>query len=190
MDRSRIVRAVNDGGNWRQLAEQLGVNHKTAYTWIRKGRDEPKQKGGRQRKCTNEQIDLLVVMIESDPTLTLKQLSERTLPEFGVQVIPWTIHNYLKGKLITLKKAHAIPATLSTDANKELRRQHVHGQYMRDGKTIIWMDETNLNLFAVRVKGEHLLVSEQLWLSRPQRVQTFMLSVHCQAIRWYTWPGV
>ena len=75
-DRSRIVRAANDGGNWRQLAEQLGVNHKTAYTWIREGRDEAKQKGGRRRKCTNEQIDVLVAMIESDPTLTLRQLSE------------------------------------------------------------------------------------------------------------------
>ena len=40
------MRAANDGGNWRQLAEQLGVNHKTAYTWIREGRDEAKQKGG------------------------------------------------------------------------------------------------------------------------------------------------
>ena len=63
MDRSSIVRAANDGGNWRQLAEQLGVNHKTAYTWIREGRDEAKQKGGRRRKCTNEQIDVLVAMI-------------------------------------------------------------------------------------------------------------------------------
>ena len=123
-DRSRIVRAANDGGNWRQLAEQLGVNPKTAYTWIREGRDEAKQKGGRCRKCTNEQIDVLVAMIESDPTLMLRQLSERTLPEFGVHVSPSTIHNYLQGKFITLKKAHAIPATMNTDANKELRRQY------------------------------------------------------------------
>lgn len=154
-DRSRIVRAANDGGNWRQLAEQLGVNHSTAYTWIREGRDEPKKKGGRQRKCTNAQIDVLVDMIERDPTLTLRQLSGRTLPEFGVHVGPSTIHNYLEGRLITLKKAHAIPATMNTDANKELRRQYVQrvSQCMRDGKTIIWMDETNLNLFCRRSQG-------------------------------------
>ena len=78
--------------------------------------------------------------------------SDRTLPEFGVHVSPSTIHNYLQRKLITLKKAHAIPATMNTDANKELRRQYVQrvSQYMRDGKTIIWMDETNLNLFCRR----------------------------------------
>ena len=123
-DRSRIVRAANDGGNWRQLAEQLGVNHKTAYTWIREGRDEAKQKGGRRRKCTNEQIDVLVAMIESDPTLTLRQLSERTLPEFGVHVSPSTIHNYLQGKLITLKKGSCYPC------------HHEHGRQQRTAQTV------------------------------------------------------
>ena len=33
-DRARIVRLANNGGNWRDLAEQLGVNNKTAYTWF------------------------------------------------------------------------------------------------------------------------------------------------------------
>ena len=124
-DGSRIVRAANDDGNWRQLAEHLGLNHKTSYTLIREGRDEAKQKGGRRRKCTNEQIGVLVAMFESDPTLTLRQLSERTLPEFGVHASPSIIHNYLQGKLITLKRAHAIPVTMNTDANKELYVQWV-----------------------------------------------------------------
>ena len=114
-DRRRIVQAANDGGDWRQLAEQLGVNHNTAYTWIGEGRDEAKKKGERRKKFTNEQIEALVGMDESDPTLTLRQLSDRTLAEFGVAVSPSTIHNYLQGKIITLKKAHAIPATMNTD---------------------------------------------------------------------------
>ena len=45
MDRRRIVRAANDGGNWRQLAEQLGVNHKTAYTWFVKVATKQSRKG-------------------------------------------------------------------------------------------------------------------------------------------------
>ena len=44
-DRNRTVRVANYGGNWRQPAEQLGVNHKTAYAWIRESGDEAKQKG-------------------------------------------------------------------------------------------------------------------------------------------------
>ena len=108
-----------------------------------------------KKKLTNDQINDVVTMIERDPGLTLKQLSERTEQELGVHVCKSTIHNYLEGRLITLKKAHAIPATMNTDANKELRRQYVEriSQYMRDGKTIIWMDETNINLFCRRLQG-------------------------------------
>ena len=95
---------ANYGGNWRQPAEQLGVNHKTAYAWIREGRDEAKQKGGRRRKWTDEQIDGLVAMTESDPALTPRQLSEITLLKLEVHVSPSAIHNYLQGKLITIKK--------------------------------------------------------------------------------------
>lgn len=59
---------------------------------------------------------------------------------------------------ITLKKAHAIPATIKTDFNKERRRQYVStcqqvSQYMREGKTIIWVDGTNPNLFCRRSQG-------------------------------------
>ena len=46
-DRRRIVQAANNGGNWRQLAEQLGANHSTAWyeVGIREGRNKAKQKG-------------------------------------------------------------------------------------------------------------------------------------------------
>ena len=104
---------------------------------------------------TEDQIDNVVTMIERDPSLTLKQLSERTEQELGVHVCKSTIRTYLEGRLITLKKANAIPATMNTDANKVLRRQYVEkiSQYMRDGKTIIWMDETNIYLFYQRLQG-------------------------------------
>ena len=121
-DRERIVRLANNGGNWRELAEQLGVKYKTAYTWIRADAEHPKPKGGRQKKLTDDQIDDVVAMIERDPGLTLNQLSERTQQAFGVHLSKSTIHNYLNGKLITLKKTHAIPATMNSDAKKELRR--------------------------------------------------------------------
>ena len=94
-------------------------------------------------------------MIERNPALAFQQLSERTQQVFGVHVNKSTIHNYLEGRLITLMKVHAIPATMNTDANKELRRQYVEriSQYTRDGKTIIWMDETNINPFRRRTQG-------------------------------------
>ena len=57
-------------------------------------------------------------MIERGTALSWQQLSERTQQAFGVHVSKSTIHNYLEGRLITLKKVHAIPATMNTDANK------------------------------------------------------------------------
>ena len=49
-----------------------------------------------------------------------------------------------RGNFITIKKAHAVPATMNTDANKELRRQYVQqvSQYMRDGKIIVSMHDS------------------------------------------------
>ena len=121
-------------------------------------------------------------MIESDPTLMLMRLSDKTLAEFGVAVSPST---YSQGKLMTLKKAHAIPATMNTDCNKELRRQYVQrvSQYIREGRTIIWMDETNLNLFCRRSQGR-ARVGERAVMALPtSKGPTFMSSVHCQPIR-------
>ena len=94
-------------------------------------------------------------MIERDPGLTLNQLSERTQQAFRVHLSKSTIHNYLNGKLITLKKANAIPATMNSDANKELWCQYVAriSEYIRKGKMIIWMNETNINLFCRRPHG-------------------------------------
>ena len=86
------MQAAYDDGNWRELAEQLGVDDKSAYTWIREGRDEAKQKGGRRRKCTNEQIDVLVAMIESDRTLTLRQKAYPNLESMSAHQLSTIIY--------------------------------------------------------------------------------------------------
>ena len=149
------MRVDNNGGNWPKLVEQFGVKYKTAYSWIRAGAKHPEPKGGRQKKLTDDQINTVVAMIELDPALTLQQLSERTQSAFGFHDSKSTIYNYLEGSLITLKKVYAIPAAMNTDANKELRRQYLEriSQYMRDGKIIIWMDETNIIISCRQTHG-------------------------------------
>ena len=123
-DRERIVRVANNGGNWRQLVEQLGVKYNTAYSWIRASAKHPKPKVGQAKEVNWWPDRYCLAMIELDPAITLQQLCERT-PAFGVHVSKSTIHSYLEGSLITLTKVHAIPAAMNTDANKELRRQYV-----------------------------------------------------------------
>ena len=65
-----------------------------------------------------------------------------------------TIHNYLEGRLLTLKKVHYIAADANNARNKTLRVEYVEAisAHMQD-KTIIWMNETNVNLYCRRTQG-------------------------------------
>ena len=124
-------------------------------------------------------------MIERDPALTSQQLSERTQQAFGVHVSKSTIHNYLEGRFITLRKVDAIPATINTDAGKELRRQYVQriSQCTRDGKTIVWMDETNIYFFCQRIQGRACAGDRAVMVLSASKGPNFMLSVQCWHIR-------
>ena len=173
---------ANNGGNWRELVEQLGVKYKTAYTWIRSDAKHPNPKGGSRKKLTNDQIpkggsrkkltnnqiDNVVSMIERDPGLTLKHVCKST------------IHNYLEGRLITLEKAHGIPATINADANKMLKGL----DSTRGTEKLLfgWMRLT-LTCSAEGCKVEPTQVTGQLCHCQPLRDQMFMLSARCRHIR-------
>ena len=90
-------------------------------------------------------------MIEEDQGITLNALKERILADFQLNVAFSTIRNYLEGRLFTLKKVHYIAA----GANKALRVEYVQAisARMQDNKTIVWMDETNVNLYCRRRQG-------------------------------------
>ena len=95
-------------------------------------------------------------MIEEDQGITLKALKERILADFQLNVAISTIHNYLEGRLLMLKKVHYIVADANNARNQAaLRVEYVQAisAHMRDNKTIIWMDETNVNLYCRRTQG-------------------------------------
>ena len=155
-DKLRIVRHADQGLHWRQLAEMLGVNYHTAYTWVRNADAEPaRPRGGSHKKLNEDQIDALCQAVEAEPDLTLQQLARRSRELFGIQISASSMHNYLRGRLITLKKAHHVVATMNTPENKRRRREHVQtlSAYMRQGKYIVWFDETNVNLYCRRTQA-------------------------------------
>lgn len=155
-DRERIINCYEDGGDWRELAESLGINKKTAYNWARRGEAEFKHRGGKQqKKLTEDQIGEIVTEVERKPSSTLKQLSEKVKTEYDVDVSVQTVYNYLHGRLITLKKAHVEVTTMNSVENKERRKSYVEkiSQFMQQNKVIIWMDETNINLFCKRTQA-------------------------------------
>jgi transposase len=155
-DRQRIVECSNRGEDWKTLSESLGIKYKTAYAWIRSGEPACKARGGKKPRFLNDQqIDMIITWIEEKCDLSLKDIQRRILREFGVNISVSTVGNYLEGRSFTIKQTHHQPESMNTLPNKQLRRAYVItlNQYIREGKDIIWIDETNFNLFCRRSQG-------------------------------------
>jgi len=155
-DRKRIVECANRGDDWKTLAETLGINYKTAYGWMRSGESAAKPRGGLKPLALSEaEVDVVIGWIEEDCELTLMQMKEKIHVQMDKVVALSTIGNYLEGRCFTVKKTHTMPETMNTIFNKERRREYLLGvtQFIRDGKDVVWMDETNFNLFCRRTQG-------------------------------------
>lgn len=149
-DRQRIIECAQHGGNWKSLASSLNVKYKTAYGWVRSGEAHGSKRGGYKSKYLNdEQMAVLMNQIEADPELTLQQLQHFISNQFQINLAISTIGNYLDGQLYTIKKLHHQPTTMNTDTNKQLRKRYVESlnAHIQNEKEIIWIDETNFNLF-------------------------------------------
>ena len=149
-DRQRIVECAQHGGDWKNLANSLNVNYKTAYGLVRSGESSGNKRGGyKSRYLNEEQIAEVLNEIEADPEKTLSQLKDFISQQFQINLAISTIGNYLDGQLYTIKKFHHQPTTMNSDANKQLRKRYVESlnAHIQEEKEIIWMDETNFNLF-------------------------------------------
>ena len=149
-DRARIVQCADDGGDWKQLCASLQVNPKTAYVWVKAGAEERRPTAaGRRKALTGEQVDILCLMVEGDPSITFNALKERLLNDFEVRVLVSSIHNYLEGCLFTVKNVYHQMVEANNPRNKALRLEYLQriSTHMLQNKTIIWMNETNINLY-------------------------------------------
>lgn len=155
-DRRRIVECANRGDDWRTLCKSLGIKCTTAYKWIRSGEVCGKGKGGRKpRLLTDEHMERIISWIELDPEISLRQLLIQLSTEFGIQCSRPTLSNYLEGMTFTVKKLHTIPTTMNSVENKQKRKRYLTAlnEYVRNKKDIVWIDETNVNLFCRRNFG-------------------------------------
>lgn len=169
LDRERIINCAEDGGDWEALAETLDIKRKTAYSWINSGKILADHRGGKKpRKVNAHQLDWICELIEADNQLTLQQISDKFYEEFNLRMSLSTLHNYLKGQLISLKKYHVEPTTMNNDENKNKRKAYAEKitAAMRQNKQIIWMDETNFNLFCRRSQARSK-VGQRAVITRP-----------------------
>ena len=155
-DRELIIVSANRGDDWVALSKQLNVPYKTAYHWVRSGNPNPNHKGGKKPKILNEeQIDRIIKWLEDDSGLTLVQIKEKVRQVMNENISLSTVGNYLEGRLFTVKQVHYEPVTMNSVENKRKRAEYVQelNRMIELGKQIVYIDETNFNLFCRRTQG-------------------------------------
>ena len=127
-DRERIIQAYRDGNDYVSVARQLSVRRTTAWSvvakWLRTGETSAAQRGGnRPRKVDNEMLDFYTMLIDDDPTITLKRINEvvRAAWPDKPRVSTATISRALHGVLITVKQIRNIPVNRNTALTKQRR---------------------------------------------------------------------
>ena len=76
IDKRRIFEIHSNCGDFLTLARSLGIKRTTAYTIVRRWREENPPKGGsHNRKIDDEILQHAVEILEGIPMLTLKQLN-------------------------------------------------------------------------------------------------------------------
>ena len=156
--KKRVLDAFDNGEDWRQIARLIGVKSSTAASWVIKHRSnqETRRHGGHRISILNEsEIEDILDWIAVDSTITLEWMCMRVKAEFGKEVSKSTLGRYLDCRLITMKKLHLVSETMNTWENKRKRKHFVFKllQYEAEGKTIIWIDETNFNLYCNQTRG-------------------------------------
>ena len=142
---ARIVQCAEDGGDWKQLCATLQVNPKTAYVWVKTCAEErrPLQVTAEKLSRKSKWTDALCVLNGRGRSVHFAQRTERMAVEWfwsqGVGFIKNVYHQM----------------EVNNPRNKALRLEYVQliSKRMLQNKTIIWMDETNINLYCRRTRG-------------------------------------
>jgi transposase len=154
--RNSVLQVAANGGDWQYIAEALHVPYTTAYGWLQRADEIPRQRGGdRRSKLSPQQIAVIVSWLEDNSQLTIAAIRDRIQAELGVFISQQTVSRYLDGCLISFKKVHLMPLGINTPPNKQLRQVFVGNllQAIAANKFIMFVDETNYNLFCRRTCG-------------------------------------
>ena len=155
-DVKRRVLAAVENGDWKSVAIANGVPVQTAYGWLRKGTTTITKKGGsRFCKVQEHHVNRMLEWLSENPLLTLSQLRRKLAEEEQLSVSINTIHKKLDGQCFTLKKVKSEPVTMNSVIDKEKRASYVQSLMaaVGEGKKVIYIDESNVNLFLRRSEG-------------------------------------
>lgn len=125
---------------------------------MRKGTSLQLRRGGavaKNQKIRQEHVEYLVDLLNVNSQFSLKELARKLLAEFNVSVSHQTIARHLEGRMISLKSVHYQPEAANNLTNKALRHSYVQDimQATGSGKYVVYIDESNVNLFLRRSQG-------------------------------------
>ena len=139
------------------MAVANGVAVKTAYSYIRKPEeDAPRPRGGATyKKVTSNHVKKLVEYVEENPQVSLKEMAGKLKEDTGLELSIPTVHRHLHGQMYTVKKVLPQPERMNSDDNKQRRATYARKvtEAVGAGKTVLFIDETNVNLFLRRDQG-------------------------------------
>lgn len=154
----RILEAAERQEDWQTVARNNGISISTARKVVITRTVTTKHRGGKRNakvKMTQVMLDFVLRLLEANSQITLKEIRERIENEFGISISNTCIAKNLQSETWTVKKITNEPVGVNTEINKERRAKFVRdiSECMREGKTIVYQDETNLNLFTQRTCG-------------------------------------
>ena len=154
-DRKRIFEAHEAGEDWKAVARALQINKRTAYHWLQKKQVAPKKRGGSVGRKTEVIMTALTTWIEENPSITIQEIKRLLQANYETQVSTTTIYNWLDGALIIIKKVRSVVSNINLPVNKSKRKSYMNNFFdsRSQGRNLIWIDETNFNLFCKRNEG-------------------------------------
>ena len=156
--RNEIIAAYEANGDWLALAAEKGVPKSTAYRWIQQKDKTPKKRGGVRRgrcKVSEEHKAFIIKTIEENPRVTLNEIRAKVFSRFHLTLAKSTINVHLQNSCYTLKQVRFEPERANKPDVKERRRKFVDEilQAESSEETIVYIDETNVNLHVSRKFG-------------------------------------
>ena len=114
-----------------------------------------KRKGGWLSKKLPEIVTAILSAIEENASVTLSQLKALIRTQFNLDVSVNTVKNWLDTELVTPKAVRPTIDNMNRHENKVKRAAYVQQYFQNrsEGRTLIWIDETNFNLYCKRKAG-------------------------------------
>ena len=148
--RQLIILKYEEGKNTLTIAEELNLNYKTVATILRLYKNTGRIIAKKTRIQRLKKIDgiarqLILDMVETDCSVTLKALKNCLQTELNINVSASTIEREFKNLHYTFKRVQLIPEARNTEQNIQKRFEYANIYLALNEQNIIFVDEMGVN---------------------------------------------